>query len=47
MNQIEAERPYRYVVLLRAVSNVSMEPFREGMRGLGFTDVDSFGIGSA
>ena len=34
----------RYVALLRAISNVSMQPFREGMEDLGFTDVVSFGM---
>lgn len=34
----------RYVALLRAISNVSMKPFREGMQGLGLTDVESYGM---
>jgi uncharacterized protein (DUF1697 family) len=34
----------RYVALLRAISNVSMTPFREAMEDLGFTDVESYGM---
>lgn len=34
----------RYVALLRAISNVSMKPFREGMEALGYSDVASFGM---
>ena len=34
----------RYVALLRAISNVSMAPFREGMEELGYTEVASFGM---
>lgn len=34
----------RYVALLRAISNVSMTPFREGMEELGLTDVESYGM---
>ena len=34
----------RYVALLRAISNVSMKPFREKMEELGFTDVESYGM---
>ena len=33
-----------YVALLRAISNVSMEPFRAAMIDLGFADVSSFGM---
>jgi uncharacterized protein (DUF1697 family) len=31
----------RYVVLLRAITNVSMKPFRDAMEEMGFTDVES------
>lgn len=34
----------RYVALLRAISNVSMVPFRRAMEDLGFDDVESFGM---
>src|SRR5688572_28061046 len=34
----------RYVALLRAISNVGMAPFREGMEALGYTEVASFGM---
>jgi uncharacterized protein (DUF1697 family) len=34
----------QYVALLRAISNVRMEPFREAMEALGFTDVASYGM---
>ena len=34
----------RYVALLRAISNLSMKPFREQMEELGFTDVESYGM---
>jgi hypothetical protein len=34
----------RYVAFLRAISNVSMEPFRRAMEDLGFADVESFGM---
>jgi uncharacterized protein (DUF1697 family) len=34
----------RFVALLRAISNVSMKPFREKMEDLGFTDVESYGM---
>ena len=34
----------RYVVLLRAISNVGMQAFREAMTRLGFTDVESYGM---
>ena len=35
----------QYVALLRAVSNVSMAPFREAMeRELGYTDVETYGM---
>src|SRR5688572_32974711 len=34
----------KYVALLRAISNVSMKPFRERMEELGFTDVESYGM---
>ncbi len=34
----------RYVALLRAISNVSMKPFRKRMEELGFTDVESYGM---
>ena len=34
----------RYVALLRAISNVAMAPFREGVEALGFTDVASYGM---
>ncbi len=33
----------RYVALLRAITNVSMRPFREGLEALGFSDVESYG----
>jgi uncharacterized protein (DUF1697 family) len=32
----------RYVVLLRAIANVSMKPFRDAMEEMGFTDVESY-----
>jgi uncharacterized protein (DUF1697 family) len=34
----------RYVVLLRAISNVGMQSFREAMTRLGLTDVESYGM---
>lgn len=34
----------RYVALLRAISNVPMQPFREAMHALGFDDVESYGM---
>jgi uncharacterized protein (DUF1697 family) len=34
----------RYVALLRAISNIRMQPFREEMEALGFTDVKSYGM---
>lgn len=34
----------RYVALLRAISNVSMAPFREKLERLGYSDVASFGM---
>lgn len=34
----------RYVALLRAISNVGMAPFREGMEALGYAEVASFGM---
>jgi uncharacterized protein (DUF1697 family) len=34
----------RYVALLHAISNVSMQPFIEGMQELGFHDVGSYGM---
>lgn len=34
----------RYVALLRAISNVSMVPFRAAIEALGFTEVESFGM---
>jgi uncharacterized protein (DUF1697 family) len=34
----------RYVALLRAISNVSMAPFRAGMEALGYAEVASFGM---
>jgi len=34
----------RYVVFLRAISNVRMDPFRKGMEALGFRDVASYGM---
>jgi uncharacterized protein (DUF1697 family) len=34
----------RYVALLRAISNVAMQPFRQAMEELGFTDVQSYGM---
>lgn len=33
----------RYVVLLRAITNVPMRPFRRALEELGFTDVESCG----
>jgi uncharacterized protein (DUF1697 family) len=33
-----------YVALLRAISNVGMQPFRQGMEELGFTAVESYGM---
>jgi uncharacterized protein (DUF1697 family) len=38
------EMKKRYVALLRAISNVSMKPFREAMEELGFADVESYGM---
>ncbi len=34
----------RYVALLRAITNVGMQPFRAGMEALGFTGVASYGV---
>lgn len=34
----------QYVALLRAISNVGMQPFREGLEALGFSDVTSYGM---
>jgi uncharacterized protein (DUF1697 family) len=34
----------RFVALLRAISNVSMKPFRTAMEELGFNDVESYGM---
>jgi uncharacterized protein (DUF1697 family) len=34
----------RYVALLRAISNVSMAPFRAAIEELGHADVESFGM---
>jgi uncharacterized protein (DUF1697 family) len=34
----------QYVALLRAISNLSMEPFRRALEGFGFTDVHSYGM---
>jgi uncharacterized protein (DUF1697 family) len=34
----------RYVVLLRAISNVGMQPFRQALEELGFSDVESYGM---
>ena len=34
----------RYVVLLRAISNVGMQSFRDAMTRLGFRDVESYGM---
>jgi uncharacterized protein (DUF1697 family) len=34
----------RYVAFLRAISNVGMEPFREKLEALGFSDVESYGM---
>ncbi len=34
----------RYVALLRAIANVGMQPFREKMERMGFTDVESYGM---
>lgn len=36
--------PQLSVALLRAISNVGMQPFREGMEALGFTAVESYGM---
>jgi uncharacterized protein (DUF1697 family) len=33
----------RYVALLRAISNVGMQPFRQAIEELGFTAVESYG----
>lgn len=33
----------RYVALLRAITNVPMQPFRDAMEEMGFTDVASYG----
>jgi uncharacterized protein (DUF1697 family) len=35
---------HSYVALLRAIRNVPMQPFREAMAELGFSDVESFGM---
>jgi uncharacterized protein (DUF1697 family) len=32
----------RYVVLLRAITNAPMKPFRDAMEEMGFTDVESY-----
>jgi uncharacterized protein (DUF1697 family) len=34
----------RYVALLRAITNVSMKPFRKKMEELGFTNLESYGM---
>jgi uncharacterized protein (DUF1697 family) len=34
--------PRRHVVLLRAITNVPMKPFRDAMEEMGFTDVESY-----
>ena len=34
----------RFAALLRAVSNVAMNPFRRAMEDMGFTDVETFGM---
>jgi uncharacterized protein (DUF1697 family) len=34
----------RYVALLRAISNLPMQPFRDAMQDMGFTDVQSYGM---
>lgn len=34
----------QYVALLRAISNVRMQPFCESMEELGFSEVESFGM---
>jgi uncharacterized protein (DUF1697 family) len=34
----------RLVVLLRAISNVAMQPYRKRMEALGFSDVESVGM---
>jgi uncharacterized protein (DUF1697 family) len=34
----------RYVAFLRAISNQPMQPFRDALTGLGFDDVESFGV---
>jgi uncharacterized protein (DUF1697 family) len=34
----------QFVALLRAISNVSMQSFREAMEELGFADVESYGM---
>lgn len=34
----------RYVTLLRAISHMSMNSFREAMEEMGFTDVESYGM---
>jgi uncharacterized protein (DUF1697 family) len=34
----------RYVALLRAISNVSMKPFREGMEVMRLANVESYGM---
>lgn len=34
----------QYAALLRAISNVSMQPFRDALEDLGFADVDSYGM---
>ena len=34
----------RYVALLRAISNLPMQPFRDAMQDMGFTDVESYGM---
>ena len=39
-----AGRPRCYLVLLRAITNVPMKPFRDAMQDMGFTDVESYGM---
>jgi uncharacterized protein (DUF1697 family) len=34
---------HQYIVLLRGITNVSMQPFRQAMEELGFTDIESYG----
>lgn len=37
-------RSHRFLALLRAISNVPMKPFRDAMREMGFTSVESYGM---